>query len=105
ALSMPDFRASERAFQLLVQVAGRAGRGDRAGRVLVQTYDPDHPAIVRALRHDVNGFLEHELGDRKELGYPPFTRAALVRLDDPEESRARDACAVLAEVARAAARP
>src|SRR5205823_4797130 len=94
-----------RAFQLLVQVAGRAGRGDRPGRVLVQTYDPEHPAIVRALKHDVNGFLEHELRDRKELGYPPFTRAALLRVDHPDEAAARDACAILAEAARAAAGP
>ena len=71
ALSIPDFRASERAFQLLVQVAGRAGRGDTPGRVLVQTYDPEHHAIKFAARHDVNGFIERELRDRKELAYPP----------------------------------
>lgn len=103
ALSIPDFRAAERAFHLLVQVAGRAGRGDVPGRVLVQTYTPEHPAIVFATRHDVPAFLEHELRDRRELGYPPFSRVVLVRIDDPEESRAREACAMLAEVARRAA--
>ncbi|MGA7118523.1 MAG: primosomal protein N' [Polyangiaceae bacterium] len=99
ALSIPDFRASERAFQLLVQVAGRAGRGDREGRVIVQTWDPDNPAIALAARHDVGAFLDRELADRRELGYPPFTRAALVRVDAPVEDEARAACARLARVA------
>jgi len=105
ALSIPDFRAAERAFHLLVQVAGRAGRGDRPGEVLIQTYDPEHAAIALAVRHDVDGFLERELKDRRELGYPPFSRAALVRVDDLDEDRARDACAKLASIAREAARP
>jgi primosomal protein N' (replication factor Y) len=103
ALSLPDFRAAERAFHLLVQVAGRAGRGDTPGRVLVQTYAPEHPAITHAMKHDVNSFLEHELRDRRELGYPPFSRIALVRIDDPEENVARSACSMLADVARRAA--
>jgi primosomal protein N' (replication factor Y) len=102
ALSIPDFRAGERAFQLLVQVAGRAGRGDAPGRVLVQTWDPDHPAIALGARHDVDGFLERELADRRELGYPPLTRAALVRVDGPDEHEARAACGRLARVALAA---
>ena len=100
ALSIPDFRASERAFQLLVQVAGRAGRGDVPGRVLVQTWDPEHPAVALAARHDVDAFLERELGDRRELGFPPLSRAALVRVDAVDEAEARDACMQLAEVAR-----
>ncbi|MBX3209149.1 MAG: primosomal protein N', partial [Labilithrix sp.] len=79
ALSIPDFRAPERAFQLLVQVAGRAGRGDSPGKVLVQTFDPDHHAIVHAVRHDVMGFFDRELRDRKELGYPPFSRMIFAR--------------------------
>ena len=102
ALSIPDFRAGERAFQLLVQVAGRAGRGDAPGRVLVQTYDPTHSAIVFGCHHDVNGFLASELVDRKELGYPPFSRMALVRVDAVDEQVARSACEELARVARAA---
>ena len=104
ALSIPDFRASERAFQLLVQVAGRAGRGDTPGRVLVQTYDPEHHAIKFAARHDVNGFIERELRDRKELAYPPFSRMALVRVDALDEKEAQAATALLASAARAAAR-
>jgi primosomal protein N' (replication factor Y) len=100
ALSIPDYRASERAFQLLVQVAGRAGRGAALGRVIVQTWDPEHPAIAFGARHDVLGFLERELADRRELGYPPLTRSALVRVDAVEESEARAGCAELARVAR-----
>jgi primosomal protein N' (replication factor Y) len=101
ALSMPDFRASERTFQLLVQVAGRAGRGDAPGRVIVQTWDPEHPAVALAARHDVDGFLERELRDRQELGYPPHARSALVRVDALEEAEARAACGRLADVALA----
>jgi len=100
ALSIPDFRAGERAFQLLVQVAGRAGRGDLPGRVLVQTYDPDHPSIVFAASHDVDGFLERELAGRKELGYPPFSRIALVRVEAVHEADAKASCDKLAGVAR-----
>ena len=103
ALSIPDFRASERAFQLLVQVAGRAGRGDTPGRVLVQTFDPDHHAIRFAARHDVNGFINHELRDRKELAYPPFSRMVLTRVDALDEREAQEATAMLARAARAAA--
>ena len=101
ALSIPDFRASERTFQLLVQVAGRAGRGDVPGRVIVQTWDPEHPAVALAAKHDVDAFLAREMLDRKELGYPPFTRAALVRVDAVDEHAARAAGAHLAKVALA----
>ena len=71
-LRMEDFRASERAFQLLVQVAGRAGRGDRAGEVYVQSYAPHSPSIQFARKSDLRGFVEEEMEMRKELGYPPF---------------------------------
>lgn len=81
ALSVPDHRAAERAFQLLVQVAGRAGRGDLPGTVVVQSRDPGHPAIRFAMRHDVAGFVEHELREREELSYPPFVRLALIRIE------------------------
>ena len=76
--TFPDFRAAERTFQLVTQVAGRTGRGERGGRVVVQTYSPDHPAIVAAQRHDYVMFANQELPIRREFGYPPET--ALVRL-------------------------
>jgi primosomal protein N' (replication factor Y) len=104
SLSIPDFRAAERTFQLLVQVAGRAGRGDSPGRVLVQTFDPDHHAIRLAVHHDVNGFFDRELRDRKELSYPPYSRMVLARVDAVDEKEAQAAAAVLARAARASAR-
>lgn len=77
-LNLPDFRAGERTFQLLCQVAGRAGRGLTAGRVIVQTYSPEHYAIRAASSHDYLGFYNQEIDYRRQFGYPPFTR--LVRL-------------------------
>jgi primosomal protein N' (replication factor Y) (superfamily II helicase) len=103
ALSMPDFRASERTFQLLVQVAGRAGRGDTPGRVLIQTRQPEHPAIAYALRHDVAGFIEQEMRDRQEVHFPPFSRLALVRFDAVEEGHALAESERIAAIAKAAA--
>jgi primosomal protein N' (replication factor Y) len=102
ALSIPDFRAAERGFQLLVQVAGRAGRGDASqrARVLLQTYDPEQPALVFAMKHDVDGFIEHELVNRAELGYPPYSRIALVRVEAVLEQDARQSAARLGEAAR-----
>ncbi len=97
ALSMPDFRASERSFQTLVQVSGRAGRGDKPGRVILQTRNPDHPALLFARTHDVAGFVEHELLARQELLYPPFARLALLRVDAADEGAARAFAASLAE--------
>lgn len=78
ALHLPDFRAAERTFQLVTQVAGRAGRADRLGRVVVQTYTPDHYAIDAASRHDFASFYKQEVELRRRSGYPPFQR--LVRL-------------------------
>jgi len=78
ALHFPDFRAAERTFQLLVQVAGRTGRGDKGGRVLIQTFSPEHPAIRAAVKHDYHGFAAAELPIRQSLGYPPFT--SMIRL-------------------------
>jgi primosomal protein N' (replication factor Y) (superfamily II helicase) len=77
-LRFPDFRAEERTFSLVTQLAGRAGRGPGGGRVLVQTLAPDAPAIARAARHDADGFVEEELQRRRALRYPPF--ADLIRL-------------------------
>lgn len=78
-LQMPDPFAAERVFQVLTQVAGRAGRSERGGKVILQTFDPDNQVIQCAARHDVDGFYEYELEQRKRLGYPPFAR--LVRLE------------------------
>jgi primosomal protein N' (replication factor Y) len=72
-LGFPDFRAAERTFQLLTQVAGRAGRGDRPGRVIVQAYRCGHYALTTAARHDHQGFYDREILYRRGLGYPPFT--------------------------------
>ena len=88
ALNLPDFRASERVFQLLVQVAGRAGRGEIPGEVFVQTYTPFHPAIQFARHHDVTGFREQELEFRKAHGYPPYRRAILLSFSGPSEAQA-----------------
>ncbi|MFI5461050.1 MAG: primosomal protein N' [Isosphaerales bacterium] len=78
ALHLPDFRAAERTFQLVAQVAGRTGRGDKPGRVLVQTYSPDHPAIRSARLHDYDAFVQTELPVRERYGVPPYGR--LVRM-------------------------
>src|SRR5207248_7385298 len=73
-INLPDFRASERCFQLLSQVAGRAGRGPRGGRVLIQTRVPKHHAVVRAVAHDYAGFVREELSGRVTPSYPPNVR-------------------------------
>ena len=78
ALHFPDFRAAERVFQLVTQVAGRTGRGPRGGRVLVQTYSPDHPSIIASSRHDFARFASVELPIRREHAYPPF--ASMIRI-------------------------
>jgi primosomal protein N' (replication factor Y) len=100
ALSLPDFRAAERAFSLLVQVAGRAGRHDLRGRVLIQTRTPEHPAVALAARHDVLGFLDKELAERKEARYPPYFRLVLVRFDAMDLPVAERAATALAARAR-----
>ncbi len=78
ALNLPDFRAGERTFQLLLQVAGRAGRGEFPGRVVVQSYQPSHYAIAAAVRHDYKTFYDKEIEYRKMLGYPPFGKLAVL---------------------------
>jgi primosomal protein N' (replication factor Y) (superfamily II helicase) len=82
ALTMPDFRAAERTFQLLTQVAGRAGRGDLKGRVLIQTYYPDHYAIQDAVKQDYRSFYDREMTFRKMMAYPPFTALANIIVRD-----------------------
>ena len=100
-LNIPDFRASERTFQLLAQVAGRAGRGDRPGRVLIQTYRPTAPAVMAAAAHDYEAFFAAELEERRELGYPPHGRLIAVRLDGPDEHEVAGTAQRLAAVAEA----
>jgi primosomal protein N' (replication factor Y) len=89
ALHQPDFRAGERTFQLLTQVAGRAGRGDIEGEVFVQAFTPFHPAIQYARRHDFNGFFDQELEFRKQLNYPPFSRVAMLTLKGRNEEKVK----------------
>ena len=89
ALHQPDFRAGERTFQLLTQVAGRAGRGDVEGEVFVQAFAPFHPAIQYARRHDFNGFYEQEIEFRQQLKYPPVSRVALLTLKGRNEEKVK----------------
>lgn len=87
SLNLPDFRASERTFQLLTQVSGRAGRGERPGRVVIQAMRPDHPVLQDVVGRDYDTFAQHELSLRKTLGYPPFVSMIMLRVDgeDPVE--------------------
>jgi primosomal protein N' (replication factor Y) (superfamily II helicase) len=89
-LALPDFRAGERTFQLLAQVAGRAGRGLLGGRVILQTYHPEHYAIAAAADHDYEGFYKQEIIYRQEMGYPPFRRLARVLFQYDNATRAQD---------------
>lgn len=98
ALSLPDYQAAERTFQLLVQVSGRAGRGEIPGRVLIQTRNAEHPAIRYALSHDVEAFIEYELGERRDATYPPFRRLLMIRVDALDERAAQDAVERIAAV-------
>ena len=84
ALHLPDFRAAERTFQLLTQVAGRAGRGGAPGRVVVQTLVPDHYALRPVVQHDYESFYRDELAQRAALGYPPSGRLARALVSAPE---------------------
>lgn len=105
ALSVPDYRAAERAFQLLVQVAGRAGRGERQGQVIVQSRQPESPIIHYALQHDVNGFIAYEMDQRSALLYPPYTRLALVRFEGLNEQQVIREAARVAQIIKRAALP
>ncbi|MNN33844.1 Primosomal protein N' [compost metagenome] len=80
SLNFPDFRAAEKTFQLLTQVAGRAGRHHLPGEVFVQSYTPDHYSIIHASRHDYLSFVRDELKHRRTLGYPPYCRLILVTM-------------------------
>ncbi len=100
SLHMPDFRAAERTFQLLLQVAGRAGRGDIQGEVIVQTFTPFNTAIQCARRLDYQGFADQELESRRELSYPPFSHLVCVTLDSADDKAAASASEKLAELIR-----
>jgi primosomal protein N' (replication factor Y) len=105
ALHLPDFRAAERTFQLVAQVAGRTGRGDRPGRVLVQTYAPEHPAIQAAVRHDYLAFVAGEMPERERFGVPPFGRLVRLIARGPEESAVYAYLREMADALRTAADP
>jgi primosomal protein N' (replication factor Y) len=96
SLNFPDFRAAERTFQLLTQVAGRAGRGERPGSVWIQAYETEHYAIKAAAAHDYETFVKQELVTRRELRYPPYSHLALVRFEGESEDDAQQAAAKMA---------
>ena len=101
-LNLPDFRASERAVQTLLQVAGRAGRGAIPGQVILQTYSPDHPVIQAVQCYGFQSCVEAELQKRAELNYPPFGQLVLVRLSSPIESTVEQAAEAVADVVKQA---
>ncbi|MDP3804769.1 MAG: primosomal protein N', partial [Candidatus Omnitrophota bacterium] len=99
-LNVPDFRASERTFNLLTQVAGRAGRGEDGGEVIVQTYAPSHYAVLTAAKHDYEKFYEEEIVSRKELLYPPFINLVKITVRARNEEVTQEAATELANVIR-----
>jgi len=99
SLDLPDFRASERTLQLLMQVAGRAGRGEWPGQVLIQSYHPDHACIKSACLHDFKRFYEQEIATRKELDYPPFCRMVNLRITGKSEEATQKAARRMGELA------
>jgi primosomal protein N' (replication factor Y) len=105
SLNMPDFRSAERTFQLLTQVAGRAGRGERSGRVLIQTYVPHHYSIRAARDQDYARFIRREMELRRELMYPPFARLALVRIEGNEPAHVSDGATKIATLLAHVAKP
>ncbi|MEP7135482.1 MAG: primosomal protein N' [Chloroflexota bacterium] len=96
-LNLPDPFAGERVFQTLTQVAGRAGRSERGGKVVLQTFEPEHQVIQSAAKHDVNGFYEYELEQRKRLGYPPFSRLVRLEFRDQDQASAEKEARKVAE--------
>ena len=99
-LNMPDFRSGERTFQILTQVAGRAGRGEKPGRVLIQTYSPWHYALEAARHQSYNQFVQHELQARRELAYPPFASLSSILFEGSDEQRTVQAARAYADVGR-----
>src|SRR6185295_12069951 len=101
---MPDFRAAERTFQLIAQVAGRAGRADLVGQIVIQTSSPAHPAITFAAQHDFEGFAAYESRLRNELAYPPFGKLIRVVFEDEDAEKVATDAAACAESLKSAAR-
>jgi primosomal protein N' (replication factor Y) (superfamily II helicase) len=101
SLNVPDFRAAERTFQLLSQVAGRSGRGEAPGRVIVQTYAPEHYTMRHLLEHDYQAFFEEEVEFRRALNYPPFGRLVSLRVDGPKADEVETKAKTLAQGLRA----
>lgn len=97
-LALPDFRSAERTFQLLTQVAGRAGRGNLPGHVIIQTRQPLHASFVAAQNHDIMAFAQEELRHRKMLGYPPFARLANIRISATDEALTSKAARIAADI-------
>jgi len=100
SLNFPDFRSGEKTFQLLTQVAGRAGRKDLLGRVIIQSFNPQHYAIEYAIKQDYWGFFKEELELRRKFNYPPFTRLALIRLSGFKTDQVEKASRQLARISR-----
>lgn len=100
SLNIPDFRASERTFQVITQVSGRGGRGDTPGKVIVQTFNPGHYAIQRACHHDCQGFYADEITQRRDFGYPPFSRMVNFRISSLNKSTAKYCAQGLEAIAR-----
>jgi primosomal protein N' (replication factor Y) len=99
-LSFPDFRAHERSFQLMAQVAGRAGRKGKQGKVIIQTYEPAHPVLQDVLRNDFHGLYDKQMVIRRQFGYPPFYRLILIRLKHKDYQKLNPAAAELALMLR-----
>jgi primosomal protein N' (replication factor Y) len=100
SLNIPDFRASERTFQIITQVSGRGGRGDFPGRVIIQTLNPEQYAITYAKDHNYLGFYNEEMETRRELSYPPFSRMVKFRISSTKEERVKKSATLLGEIAR-----
>ena len=100
SLAFPDFRAAERTFQLLTQVAGRAGRAETSGEVVLQTFQPHDPSILAAKEHSYDAFVRSELGSRRDVGYPPFGRLAAIRIDAADRLVSERTAAMLASIAQ-----
>ncbi|MBU0682119.1 MAG: primosomal protein N' [Proteobacteria bacterium] len=99
-LALPDYKAAERTFQLLSQVTGRAGRGEKPGKVIIQTFQPDHYAVVAAREHDYKSFYEREIGLRHALSYPPYSRLINVKFSGEKDELVRQAALECAAIAR-----